>query len=537
MRNVRARPMVVGSPLAIAWPMVWRTRMLSVLAVGIAVNAVTWVLVAAAPLTRATVPDLASLLWWWTAFDTLAVIGGLFVTVLQVRWARPIFSSRVRIGLMGCCFLSAVAMVFPPHVALHVGSPRLAAVENETVLREEHAFIQAHRFFDCIDENEVEENRARMDKVATRYGFAMRQSYDYECPKGTRSLWIWRVDGIGFQTSARGLEARWETIEAAHQYASGTGPLTSGLRSGWMLAATAGLFAIGAAIVVKPRQRLFSVAGIRLWRAAPLMRWYEATGDRMAARAPALWSSQIHKSVGEALLIVGIFLIASRGYESSRNDASPSIVVGMIVLLVITPALFARRQQCLRTTEPPALHDAVSFVVHFLWFFTMLVASAWIYMREDLFTTFFVWIFGLVLIFSACFSATLAAVFQLGRRLPTLYVLLGFVIAASLLSAGSYAVDTFKAGQPWIIGVGLLIAVSAWLLGRQERWPVLAALSVSAVVPVPAVAWLFLMEKLGISSGDEILQVAIVCISCVAVAVVSILSVRKPARRLGRILG
>src|SRR5919107_248983 len=74
----------------------------------------------------------------------------------------------------------------------------------------------------------------------------------------------------------------------------------------------------------------------------------------------ALWSSQIHKSVGEALLIVGIFLIASRGYESSRDDASPSIVVGIIVLLVITPALFARRQQCLRTTEPPALHDAVS---------------------------------------------------------------------------------------------------------------------------------------------------------------------------------
>jgi hypothetical protein len=536
MRIVRARPMVVGSPLAIAYPMVWRTRMLFVLGAGAGAIALTWVVARVAPIATATVPELSTLLRWWSTFEMLAVIGALFVTIQQVRWARPIFSSRARLGLAGCCFLSAATVVLPPHVALFVGLPRLAAVESEATLRADRAFLLAHRFFKCTDAEEIEGNRVR-DRILARYGLERRTitTDNLECTtRESEVLWIVRVADV--IPAEEAFEAKWKTIEAAHQYASGMGPLASGPRSLLSLAAIAATFAIGAAIMVKPR-RPFGFAGTRTWRAnIPLLRWYEVAGDRMAARFPALWSSQIHKSVGDALLAIVLITIGSWGNTSASEDLPPLVAAGLIVLMVVSPALLVRRQQCLRTTEPPTLHDAVSFVVHFVWFASLLVLAARISLKDDLFANFFIWVFGLVLLFSACFSTTVSALFQVARRLPTLHVLVGFWIAIALSSGGVSALDTSTVSDRWLIGFLVFVNVAALALSRQRRWPAVGGMSAAAAVSMPAILGAISWDKVGLSV-DTYSQVGIVSIVCVVLSVVSALFVRTPVRRLGRILG
>jgi hypothetical protein len=522
--------------------MIWRTRLLYVVAVAIGLLDVTWFVVRLAPVTTATLPELSELMGWSITFQGWAMFGAVLLVAQQVRWVRPLFSLRMRIVFGTCCAVSTALVLLSPYAAVRVGIPRLARVETEAARRETLSFLRQHRLFTCAATSqelneEADANASELQRVIARYGFEQAGTItgDSECaPPATISLGIRRPHNATSPTmTLRSIEERLKTGDAAMRYANGDGfvPLPSGFAL--TVIEPALFFGLIAGVAAKPRRWSLTgaITGFFRQNLAAVAR-YEPAGEWVAARWPSLWSTQIHASVPDITVLTVVSFVAIY-YESN--------FAAVLLVGALTPALLGTRQRCMRTIEPPAFHDATTFVVHFLLLFCVVAIPIVIQDRLSGSPSLTPRAMGQLtarsVLYGAWFGATMAGLLQVSRRLPMLYVLLGYWTTAVAWLLGNTLVQALRIDGSELFVV-LLIVVVGWILSRQERRPALAATATSMTVSAaPALAAMGFVENVrNFLELPASMIVAATSIAPAALSAAAVVLVRRRARYLSRVL-
>ena len=472
------------------FPIPWRTRTPLALVIGATLSVFAYVSAVSIDIDRVSIPGLDSSLLVISIVSFTFLGGAALFAADQVRRIGALFSASQIVRGALCVAISSFVLLLSPYVFLQTVMPRVAALESADMV----AFHREHDYWRCypystfaqgrpttltLDETtlsrllrDLERHALPPMSVDGQVGFIT----DGTCASGGLSLY---VPVIGGTRLLERFEQRLRNIEAAAALGHSQGPY----RSTWLshvvdllvISTATGLFALTALWFWPGRSQFTERLKIPL--AIPGKNHLRRLDERLAARVPLIWSTQLHASVGELGLGAAIALAALYAVDGPYGTFA-------LAVLVALPWLLVRRQRYLRSSGIRMDWEVAVFCLQTsLIFLLAVLLGLWAGFAnwQDLSR-------GEVGVAMAWYALAVGAWLQAARSLSPLQAALGSCLApAWLLLCTSIAGDMFSAGLGrfgWIAVWCLLLSLAAWYVDRLERWPAVASVLAAGALPL-----------------------------------------------------
>ena len=457
-------------------PVLWRTRTLPIVAIGLVLGTLAPLLARAIPIERTNLPALNASMFYSSAVTVIAAVVLGIIAVSQARRAGQLFVWRQVIAVGAWGFVCALTLL-PSFYLLKVTMiRRVASLESDAEAVRLVSFHESHGFWRCRNRHELESdvaaNRAVIERDLVRYGFAMYFSLrDYPLCPGQNIIGAVPTESLLVSLDVRtemdryaddgAFEQRLKNVQAAKAFVSGQGPYRSDL-----LSTTSGLFSLATLV------GLFLAISATRWRWGPTVvevldscprprfiriRLIDRVNRYLARTWPTLWATQLQSSVPE-LALAAFLLLALR-----TSVISPSI--GSILLLLF-PLLLALRQRQMRSLTTRRGQDLRVYVIH-AGVMSLILAGGIIRTTSALED----------LVICLGIATTTVSIMHSARISPILHSAVAYILAIASFVGALVSVDTFlpsSSGTNYalsLLAVWLIIAGVVWTLHRREMAP------------------------------------------------------------------
>jgi hypothetical protein len=255
-----------------------------------------------------------------------------------------------------CVAASAAAIQVPSYMFMDAAVKRMATLQSPEEVEALVAKHEPHGFWRCRDDEfRVRANlRADVERDLGRYGLRtdfrtvpddtaiceQEASQPGRPPRRVRWLLLaWEgsdVPGrvrLGRWNTVPWFEGRIRNMQAAQQYARGTGPFASLLALQWQVATALGAALLATLLAATSRHRARGLANVPRLAKTYSWRLTFRFDEYVAARWPTIWASRVHRSLLQVLVasvVVGWLLFTGM-------DLFRIAVLGVGVLALVAP--------------------------------------------------------------------------------------------------------------------------------------------------------------------------------------------------------